>query len=103
MPIDPNSPVTDSERLVFGADAKRHPVTGLCLESGIGCAPDDVQALGHLAVIEGTEGKTAADAMRKRLGVPTPAERAAQQAAQAERVAKGLELLDDAEKLVRPH
>jgi hypothetical protein len=103
MPIDPTLPLTDIEKAVYGADARRHPLTGLPLESGIGCAPADVQALGHLTVIEETEGKAAADAMRKKLGVLTPAERAAQQAAQAERVAKGLELLDDAEKLVRPH
>jgi hypothetical protein len=55
------------EKLVFGSDAERHPITGMVLERGSGALPIEAQARGHLALIAATQGQAAADAMRIRL------------------------------------
>lgn len=99
---DPNLPLRPEEKLVFGADAQRHPVTGYPLETGNGAAPVDRQVLGHIDMIEAQEGEAVADGYRRKLGVPTRADIAAQQAAQAaheDRVKRALALLDAAEGL----
>ena len=58
------------EQKVFGADARRHPVTRMILESGSGSLSDLDQALRiHLPEIERTRGKDVADAMRIRLAI----------------------------------
>jgi hypothetical protein len=68
---DPNRPLTKDDKLVFGADAKRHPITGFPLESGIGAAPEAVQARGHCDMIEQQEGKEIAGEYRRKLGIVT--------------------------------
>jgi hypothetical protein len=56
------------DQMVYGADAKLHPVTLMPLEQGSGAhAPDDQALLVHLPEIERTQGKAAADAMRIKL------------------------------------
>jgi hypothetical protein len=55
--------LTQAQRLVYGADAKLHPVTGMPLENGSGALPDKQQALMHLAHIAREQGKDVADAM----------------------------------------
>jgi hypothetical protein len=58
------------ESIVFagGGTPKRHPVTGMCLQDGIGCAPDDSQAMNwHLPLIAKEQGPAAAAAMKKKL------------------------------------
>ncbi len=69
--------LTPSERRVFGDRARRHPVTGMVLEDGIGAGPHDRQAAAHCALIEQRHGKVAADAMRKRLAEAKAAEASA--------------------------
>ena len=64
---DPAEPLTVTERNVFGANARRHPVTGIPLEQGHGALPEKLQAAQHLKLIEEAHGKAAADAVRKRL------------------------------------
>jgi hypothetical protein len=54
-------PLTHEEKLVFGADAKRHPVTGIPLETGIGAAPENAQARNHLLTIAEIQGASAAE------------------------------------------
>lgn len=45
-----------------------HPITGMPLEDGIGALSDDEQALVlHLPIIEQTQGKAVADAMRAKI------------------------------------
>jgi len=65
--IDPKRPLTSAEQITFGAKARRHPITGLPLEDGIGAAPIERQALLHCDVIEQQSGNAAADVMRRRL------------------------------------
>ncbi len=67
MPTDPSLPLNLTERLVFGEEATRHPITGIPIELGSGALPADQQAILHCQVIEETEGRAAADAMRKKL------------------------------------
>lgn len=57
------SELTPVQKLVFGADARIHPVTGMPLENGSGALPDKQQALIHLAHIAREQGKDVADAM----------------------------------------
>jgi hypothetical protein len=43
---DPKHPLNETEKHVFGADAKRHPIIGdLILEQGSGAHPPEIQAL----------------------------------------------------------
>ncbi len=64
---DPKDSLSPTDRLIFGSDAKRHPITGFVLEQGIGALPPEQQARNHLANVERFEGKAAADALRGRL------------------------------------
>jgi hypothetical protein len=64
---DPSHPLTETEKLVFGIDARRHAVLGFPLERGSGCNPPDVQAAYYIQDIERAEGKEAADALRAKL------------------------------------
>jgi hypothetical protein len=58
------------EQQVFGAHARRHPITDMPLEMGSGALLPDEQALRvHLPEIERTRGKEVADAMRIRLAI----------------------------------
>ena len=67
MPPDPKDPLTETEKKVFGEDARRHPVTGFPIERGSGALPERMQAQNHIRHVAETEGPEAADAMRKRL------------------------------------
>jgi hypothetical protein len=68
MPYDPKHPLNEMEKKVFGANARRHPITGMVLECGSGALPDEVQAaVVHVAEIERQFGKEAADAVRAKL------------------------------------
>ena len=59
--------LTPAQKLVFGADAKLHPVTGMPLETGKGALPDQQQALIHLGYIEREQGKDVALAMYEKI------------------------------------
>jgi hypothetical protein len=61
------SELTNQEKLVFGADAKLHPVTGMPLETGSGALSDKQQALMHLSHIAREQGKDVADAMLEKI------------------------------------
>lgn len=67
MPIDPSEPLSVMEKKVFGADAVRHPVTGIPLERGSGALPVKQQARDHLHVIAQKEGKVVAAEVGGRL------------------------------------
>lgn len=58
---------SQADKHVFGADTKLHPITNMPLESGVGHAPDEVQAWAHCDTIEHEHGRKAADAMRAKL------------------------------------
>jgi hypothetical protein len=71
-----------NEKLVFGHDAKRHPITGLVLEQGSGALSPDLQARRvHLPEIARTQGPDAAAEVRKRLDEADAAPKAAAAAA----------------------
>jgi hypothetical protein len=68
MPANPDHPLTIPEKITFGHNAKRHPITGLVLEQGSGClSPDDQARIVHLPYIAQTEGVEAARAMLTKL------------------------------------
>lgn len=69
--IDPLSALSVTERHVFGPDARRHPLLGFVIEQGSGALPVDEQARQYVQIIEHTEGKAAADAMRVKLAAAT--------------------------------
>lgn len=101
-PRPPNKDLHVSLHGVFGCDARIHPVTQMVLEQGSGSLPDDQQVLYvHLPHIEQTQGKAVADGMRKKLGILTREEIAAQetarQAAYQERLKRALALLEKVE------
>ena len=56
-----------SEKAVYGADAKLHPVTKMPLETGIGALSEHQQALAHVARVTEKEGKEAGEKMAKEL------------------------------------
>jgi hypothetical protein len=57
-------PLHPTEQAVFGADAKRHEITGMILEQGSGALPPDEQARRvHLPYIARTQGVAVAEAM----------------------------------------
>jgi hypothetical protein len=64
-------PLSVPESLVFGAAAKRHPVLGFVIEHGSGCLPIEEQARQHLQIVEHTQGKAAADALRVKVAAAT--------------------------------
>jgi hypothetical protein len=56
--------LTPMEKLVFGSNARLHPITKMPLEGGSGRLSDDLQArLVHLPVIAREQGQAAAQAM----------------------------------------
>ena len=58
------TPLNEIEKAIYGADAKRHPLTNLVLEQGSGAWPADEQARRiHLPEIARTQGDAAAQAM----------------------------------------
>jgi hypothetical protein len=64
---NPKHPLGPVEKLAY---AERHPITGYSLERGYGAQSPDEQARNlHLPLIEQTEGKSAAAAMRIKLGL----------------------------------
>ncbi len=62
--IDPNEPLSLTEKQVFGANARRHPVLGFVIELGLGSLPVDDQAKNFIRDVEYYEGATAAEALR---------------------------------------
>jgi hypothetical protein len=57
-----------NEILCFGADAVRHPVSGMLLEQGSGALPPDEQARRiHLPYIARTQGAAAAQVVALKL------------------------------------
>ena len=72
MPPNPLHPLTRVEKLVYGEDGVRHPISGYCIERGYGALSPDLQAeMLHLPAIERAEGKAAADAIRRKLQAAT--------------------------------
>lgn len=69
---DANAPLNETEKLVYGATARRHPVTGFPLQMGghgssHPAPPPNVQAREHLQIIARENGLEAARAMKARL------------------------------------
>jgi hypothetical protein len=62
-------PVSVIERLCFGFDARRHPITNRMLEQGSGSFPEKEQAELHCRDLDRAEGKEAGDIMRRRLAI----------------------------------
>jgi hypothetical protein len=61
-------PLNRDEARIYGANARRHPVTGMPLEQGSGCLPDDHQAvLVHLPEIARHFGPEVAAEVRRKL------------------------------------
>lgn len=79
---------SQAEKNVFGADVKLHPITKMPLEQGKGALSHDDQARLHVDIIHTQQGESVADEMRKKLGIPTRAEREAAAKAKAEAEAK---------------
>lgn len=67
MADHPTPELAQAEKNIFGADAKYHPITLMPLEQGIGALTIAQQAQIHCQIIESRDGKTAADAMRRKL------------------------------------
>ena len=65
--LDPQAPLSNADRATFGHNAKRHPVLGFPLESGIGALPVEQQAAAFVADVERSHGKAAADVLRREL------------------------------------
>ena len=62
------TPLNEIEKAICGADAKRHPITGMVLEQGSGAlSPDEQARRVHLPEIARTQGQAAAQAMLARL------------------------------------
>jgi hypothetical protein len=65
---DPRAPLKPEEVHIYGANARRHPITGMCLEQGSGCLPDDIQAaLVHIPEIRRQHGEKVAEAAARKL------------------------------------
>jgi len=64
--LDSREPLNETEKHVFGPDAKRHPIAGFVIEQGSGAMPVDVQLAQYIAMVERTEGKEAAEQLRIR-------------------------------------
>jgi hypothetical protein len=86
---DPSHPLTVPEKLVFGADARRHPVAGFVIQQGVGSLSDDQQTEEFCRTIDAEEGRAAGNEMRRRCGLPVAEDIAAANAkAEQERAAK---------------
>jgi hypothetical protein len=81
--IDPNSPLSLTEKAVFGSNAKRH-AAGFVIEVGSGALSEAAQLENHIRMIARTEGTSAANALLRQFGYPIPEEVAAAKA-EAER------------------
>jgi hypothetical protein len=66
---DPKHELDETEKHVFGADAKRHPICGFVIEQGSGALAVELQAELFCQNLERTEGPQAAAAMRKKLQI----------------------------------
>jgi hypothetical protein len=86
---DPLHPLTVPEKLVFGADARRHPVAGFVLEQGYGALSESAQAEQHCQTIDAEDGRAAGNEMRRKCGLPVAEDIAAADAkAEQERAGK---------------
>ena len=86
---DPSHPLTVMEINTFGADARRHPITGYVLEQGYGARSENEQAEQHCRTIDAEEGRAAGNEMRRRCGLPVAEDIAAAKAkTEQERAAK---------------
>lgn len=70
--IDPSHPLSVTERLVFGADARRHPVLGFVIQLGSGSHAPDVQAELYIRDVERGDGPEAGAALRAKLHAVNP-------------------------------
>jgi hypothetical protein len=82
---DPSHPLTVPEKLVFGVDAQRHPITGYVLEQGYGALSENEQAELHCRIIDAEEGRAAGNELRRKVGLPVAEDIAAANAL-AERI-----------------
>jgi hypothetical protein len=86
---DPSHPLTVMEMNTFGADARRHPITGYVLEQGYGAGSESEQAEQHCRTIDAEDGRAAGNKMRRKCGLPVAEDIAAANAkAEQLRVAK---------------
>lgn len=67
-PVSLGPPPRGNDDIVFGAGHRKHEITGLPLEEGLGALPPDVQAVNvHLPQIYETQGEAAHGVMKKKL------------------------------------
>jgi hypothetical protein len=77
-------PLSITEKLIFGPDAKRHAITGRVLELGSGALLENEQTELHCRDIDAKDGRATGNDMRRKCGLPI-AEEIAAAAAEAER------------------
>jgi hypothetical protein len=65
----PDEPLTETEKHVFGFDAKRHPLCGFVVEQSVGSHPVELQAELFCQNLERSHGPEAASAMSRRLAI----------------------------------
>jgi hypothetical protein len=65
--INPKDPLNVTEKLVFGADAKRHPVLGFVIEQSERAEGIEQQVRNYISMVANTEGAAAAEACRTAL------------------------------------
>jgi hypothetical protein len=64
--MNPKEPLSVREKLVFGDNARRHPITGEVLEQGSGALSEKAQAANQIRMIAQTE-PAVAEEMRRQL------------------------------------
>jgi hypothetical protein len=62
--IDPTEPLSTNEKLVFGVNAKRHPVLGFVVEEGSGAKPIAQQAENYIRTLKPAEQQAARAALQ---------------------------------------
>lgn len=65
--INPKEPLSVTEKLVFGVDAKRHPVLGFVIEQSERAESVEQQVLNYISMVAQTKGAAAVEACRAAL------------------------------------
>ena len=65
--LDPQAPLSNSDKATYGHAAKRHPVLGFLIEDGVGSLPIEQQAELFILSVQQSHGKAAADVLRREL------------------------------------
>jgi hypothetical protein len=65
----PDEPLTETEKHIWGFNARRHSVAGFVIEQSVGSHPIELQAELFCQNLERSHGPEAASAMRRRLAI----------------------------------